>query len=277
MARRHLTFCGALWPASHQLFDQGKCSHATFTQGYVQARWPGRRRRRRSGDPAGQHGQRRQREPAAGLEDAQAVSGRVRAARGAGPGRRRGRPGPDRLLRHHRQTWRRRDRARDDDPGARLRRAGPREADRRRAGHPHRDDDAQQTPDLASHVRHPDADLHPSARVGVAAAVRRVRQRHHRPRAEEDLPVPELPGRPHPVVPRPRCALHRAERLLRPGLAVPPARRPGAGAAAAGRVRRGDHVVGHDVRRQRVPAVRRPRRIPGCGATSSWSTAGRGR
>ena len=77
--------------------------------------------------------------------------------------------------------------------------------------------------DLASHVRHPDADLHPSTRVGVAAAVRRVRQRHHRPRAEEDLPVPEHPGRPHPVVPRPRCALHRAERLLRPGFPVSPA------------------------------------------------------
>ena len=43
--------------------------------------------------------------------------------------------------------------------------------------------------------------------------------------ALQGLPVPELPGRPHAVVPRPRRALHRAERLLRPGRAVPPARR----------------------------------------------------
>ena len=100
-------------------------------------------------------------------------------------------------------------------PGARLRRRGAGAADRRRAGHPHRDDDAQQAPRRASHLRHPDADLHPPARVGVAAAVRRLRQRHHLARAEEVLPLPELPAGPHALVPRPRRALHRAERLLR--------------------------------------------------------------
>ena len=35
--------------------------------------------------------------------------------------------------------------------------------------------------------------LHPPARLGVAAAVRRVRQRHHRPGLRQDLPVPQLP------------------------------------------------------------------------------------
>ena len=88
-------------------------------------------------------------------------------------------------------------------------------------------------------VRHADQDLDAPARLGLAAAVRRLRQRHHRPAAEEVLPLPQLPAGPHALVPRPRRALHRAERLLRLGVAVPPARPPGARAAAAGRVRRG--------------------------------------
>ena len=45
---------------------------------------------------------------------------------------------------------------------------------------------------------------HPPARVGVAAAVRRLRQRHHHPRPSEELLLPELPGGPHALVPRPR-------------------------------------------------------------------------
>ena len=79
-------------------------------------------------------------------------------------------------------------------------------------------------------------------------------------RAEEGLPVPELPAGPDALVPRPRSAPHRAERLLRAGLAVPPARRGGAGVAAAGRSSMSpiDHL-GHDVRRERLAAVRRRR------------------
>ena len=42
-------------------------------------------------------------------------------------------------------------------------------------------------------------------------------------RAEEVLPVPQLPAGPHTLVPRPRRALHRAERLLRLGIPIPPA------------------------------------------------------
>jgi FtsP/CotA-like multicopper oxidase with cupredoxin domain len=51
-------------------------------------------------------------------------------------------------------------------------------------------------------------DLVPPARFGVQAAVRRLRQRHHEGRAGQDLPVPERPGSPLALVPRPRRAPH---------------------------------------------------------------------
>ena len=74
--------------------------------------------------------------------------------------------------------------------------------------------------------------LDPPARVGVAAAVRRVRRRRHAPRATTRTTGTRTARRPHALVPRPRRAPHRAERLLRARRAVPPAR-PGAGARPA--------------------------------------------
>ena len=77
----------------------------------------------------------------------------------------------------------------------------------------------------------------PPARVGVAAAVRRLRQRRHLPRLVQGLPVPEHPGRADALVPRPRRAPHGAERLL--GLA-------------------GMYIL-HDDFEQALPACRRAR------------------
>ena len=61
------------------------------------------------------------------------------------------------------------------------------------------------------------------ARLGIAAPVRRLRQRSHAARAGEDLPLSEHPVGADPVVPRPRRALDRTERLLRVGFAISPA------------------------------------------------------
>ena len=77
----------------------------------------------------------------------------------------------------------------------------------------------------------PDAGLHAvhlgaPPRVRLAAPVRRVRQRRHLPRLRQGLPLPELPGRAHALVPRPRRAPHRVERLHGAGRHVPDARRP---------------------------------------------------
>ena len=68
-------------------------------------------------------------------------------------------------------------------------------------------------------------DLDAPARLGVEAAVRRVRQRHHEGRPDQAVHLPEQAGRPDALVPRPRRAPHRRERLHGPGRAVPPARR----------------------------------------------------
>jgi hypothetical protein len=110
--------------------------------------------------------------------------------------------------------------------------------------------------------------------IGLAAAVRRLRQRHDGAEAGQDLQVPEQPAGADAVVPRPRGALHRPERLLRPGGAVPPARPAGAGEAADvpaaderqpqpghQQVRRGHHPVRHDVQGRRFPALRRPQLV----------------
>ena len=134
-----------------------------------------------------------------------------------------------------------------------------------------------QLPASAPAVRPPVRHLDAPARVGLAAPVRRVRQRRHPVRVRQGLPLPELPAGPDALVPRPRRALHRAERVRRAGRAVPPARPGGAGAAAAGRVRRADHDHRHDVRRERHAVATTTAPSPGSGATSSWSTGGRGR
>ena len=105
-------------------------------------------------------------------------------------------------------------------------------ADRRQTGHPHCNDDAQQAARRASRPSAPRC----TCRL-ICTGRRRCRSTTATPatsppRAGQVLPVPEFPAGPHAVVPRPRRALHGAERLLRPGLSVPPARRHGAGAAA---------------------------------------------
>jgi hypothetical protein len=64
-------------------------------------------------------------------------------------------------------------------------------------------------------------DVDPPARVGVAAAVRRLRQRRHSAGILQRLPIPERSARPDALVPRPRGTPHHGERLLRPGRAVP--------------------------------------------------------
>ena len=76
------------------------------------------------------------------------------------------------------------------------------------------------TPDPGLHAVH----VRPPPRVGVTPPVRRVRQRRHLPRLLEGLPLPELPGLPDPLVPRPRGAPHRVERLHGPRRDVPDAR-----------------------------------------------------
>ncbi len=60
----------------------------------------------------------------------------------------------------------------------------------------------------------------PSARLGLAAAVRRLRGRPDRAGHDEDLPLPESPARADHLVPRPCPARHRRERLLRAGGAL---------------------------------------------------------
>ena len=118
--------------------------------------------------------------------------------------------------------------------------------------------------------------LDPPARLGVAAAVRRVRQRHHPPRSQE-LPVPELAAGPHPLVPRPQRAHTAQNVVLGPGRAVPPPDPCERALLPAGRVTTSAPDLGHDVQADGSLAYddNRPRRA--CGATSSWSTAGRGR
>ena len=56
----------------------------------------------------------------------------------------------------------------------------------------------------------------PTCTARLAAAVRRLRQRHHQPGRVQGLPVPERPGRAHALVPRPRRPHHRRERLHGP-------------------------------------------------------------
>ena len=94
---------------------------------------------------------------------------------------------------------------------------------------------------VVRHMQHaaerpPDArlravDIGAPARLGVAAAVRRLRERHHPSRAVQGLPLPELPARANALVPRPRHPSHGRERVPRAGRPVPHVRPAGAGVA----------------------------------------------
>ena len=79
--------------------------------------------------------------------------------------------------------------------------------------------------------RAPDAalqrlDLDAPARLRVAAAVRRLRERHHAAGQFKDYHYPNHPGRADALVPRPRRPHHGDQRLHGPRGAVHPARRP---------------------------------------------------
>ena len=101
----------------------------------------------------------------------------------------------------------------------------------------------------------PHHDLRAPARLGLAARVRRLRQRHHRPGTVQGLPLPELPAGPDAVVPRPRRALDRPAGLRRPGRAVPAARQGGVRAAADRGLRHPPGDQRRDVRRRRLPGL----------------------
>ena len=53
------------------------------------------------------------------------------------------------------------------------------------------------------------------ARLGLAAAVRRLRERHHQPESVQGLPLSELARGANALVPRPWRAPHRRERVPR--------------------------------------------------------------
>ena len=239
----------------------GGCGHgfgepvATGRAQGVGARRGGRRAAVRADGP------REERLPDRGEPAAQAVRGAVRGtagrpAEGHHQGPRRGHRRA--ALRHHPERGPRADPADDQDPDLRLRRhrarphhpgaQGPadrRQGDERAAGH-------------APAVGLRGVDLRAPARIGVQAAVRRLRQRHHPPRRVQDLPLPELAGRPDALVPRPRRPPHRRERLHGAGRGVPAGRR-GRGPAAdpQGRLRPAARHHRQDVRRRRQVHVRR--------------------
>ena len=112
-----------------------------------------------------------------------------------------------------------------EDQRVRLQRPGPRPHHPRSSGPPGRRSPHQQAAGDPPHARLRAVDLDSPARVGLAAPVRWLRQRHHEPRRVQGLPVPQRPGLAHALVPRPRRAPHRRERLHGPRRAVPPARR----------------------------------------------------
>ena len=98
------------------------------------------------------------------------------------------------------------------------------------------------------------------------------------PGAVQGLPVPERPGRRGRSGTTTTACTHGGERLHGPGRAVPHARRRRAGAA----VPQGEYDVPlilarRDVHQQRRAHLRRQQRVGHRTATSSWSTAGRGR
>ncbi len=157
-----------------------------------------------------------------------------------------------------------------DDQGLGLQRDGARPDDQRRPAHPRAAPRAQPAAHDAPAVRTPVPHLDPPARVRLAAAVRRLRERPHPRRRGEGVPVPGLPGGADALVPRPRRPPHGAERLHRARRAVPPARRTRARTAAAGRVRRAADHHRRDVRRERSVRRTTTRASRACGATSSW-------
>ena len=159
---------------------------------------------------------------------------------------------------HHPEDAERRDPARRPDADLRLQRHRSGTDDPGAPGHPAERDRAQraagEAPELGLRV----LDVDPPARLGLEAAVRRLRQRHHPGRPEQDLPVPEQPGVALALVPRPRRAPHRRERLHGPGRDVPHERRArGLAADPEGQLRPAGRDLGQDVRRQRQPHVRR--------------------
>ncbi len=102
-------------------------------------------------------------------------------------------------------------------------------------------------------------------------------ERRHPPRGLQGLLVPELAAGADALVPRPQRHDDGAERLLRPGRAVPPARRGGARPAPAGATTTSRSP---SPTRCSPPTARSPTTTTatrGCGATSSSSTAGPGR
>jgi hypothetical protein len=226
-----------------------------------------RRRRRPGGDPAARpHRPHRVGVPAPDQQDACDVHPAVPAPGGARPRRQR----PVRRQRRRRApqlpavrdrpaVHRGLDPARLQDARLRLQRAHPRphaadaarDAGNRAADQRPAAASARAVPEpadaLGVHRRSVAAvDLHAPARLGVHAALRRVRLGRHLPRAGQVLLLPELPGGADPLVPRPRGAPHVAERLQRTRRDVHPPRRGGVAP------RHPDRCPGVDVR-----AVRR--------------------
>ncbi len=162
-------------------------------------------------------------EPDRGQQAAGAVHAAVRGAAGDRRARRwRRQTGADR------QAGLDPPRVPDDDLRLRPARTGadhPRPDDPRPARHAADGDAGQQAADGTPVPQLRPVDLDAPARLGVEAAVRRVRQRHHQGRPDQALRLPEQAGRPDALVPRPRRAPHRRERLHGPGGPVPPARR----------------------------------------------------
>ena len=142
-----------------------------------------------------------------------------------------------------------------------LQRLGPRTDLPRQARPPDRGAPDQQPAVDPPAARLHAVDLGAPARLGVAAGVRRLRERHHEPGVLEGLPLPELAAGAHALVPRPRVPPHhRRERLHGTRRDVPDARQPRALAAHPDRcVRRPPHRRRPDVQRGRVAAVRQQR------------------
>ena len=184
----------------------------------------------------------------------------------------------DELLHRHRVAEQRADRAGADHAGLGLQRLGPRPDHRGRRRAPARcsrcaTNCRADAPAFGHAVRHVD----PPARLGLAAAVRRVRQRRHPPGYVKDYHYPNFqPARTlwyhdHGVHPTAQNAYSGWPR------STTCTTRPSAALLPQGELRRAAHDHGRDVRGERLARATTTTTTRASGATSSSSTAGRGR
>ncbi len=118
---------------------------------------------------------------------------------------------------------------------------GARPPDQGGPEHARQDAGPQRAADHAPDVRlRGRRDVGAPPRLGLAAAVRRVRRRRDPARPGQGLLVPEPPGRQDDLVPRPQRPPHGPEHLQRSARAVPHPERLGEGEPAPGQVRRPD-------------------------------------